>query len=90
MSHMWSFENYTPETHLLVIAELKKENKELKDALESQTALLGSSQMLCLLVKQKLDSQSEEIITLKDELDACKNTIADWYRRRQEQRRASP
>jgi len=34
MSQMWSFENYTPETHLLVIEGLKKENKKLKDELE--------------------------------------------------------
>ena len=73
---MWSVENYTPETHLLVIEELKKENKKLKDELESEKALLDSSQTLCLL--------------LKNELDLCKNTIADWYRRREERRRASP
>lgn len=73
---MWSLENYTPETHLLVIEDLKKQNKELKDELESQKALLDSSQTLCLL--------------LKEELDFCKTTIADWYRRREEHRRASP
>lgn len=59
---MWSFENYTPETHLLVIEDLKKQNKELKDELER----------------------------VKNELDLCKTTIADWYRRREERRRASP
>jgi len=69
MPELWSFENYTPDNHNQLIADLKKENEELK-------AMLSSSQTLCLLVKEELDS--------------CKNTIADWYRRREEHRRASP
>ena len=69
MPELWSFENYTPDNHNQLIADLKKENEELK-------AMLSSSQTLCLLVKEELDS--------------CKNTNADWYRRREEHRRASP
>tara|TARA_R100000541_G_scaffold6662_3_gene14260 strand:- start:766 stop:1068 length:303 start_codon:yes stop_codon:yes gene_type:complete len=48
MSQLWSFENYTPETHNLMIEELKRENEGLK-------AMLSSSQDLCLVLKEELD-----------------------------------
>ena len=59
MSQPWSFENYTSETHNLVITELKRRNEELK-------AMLSSSQDLCLLVKEKLDKQTLEYMNLVD------------------------
>ena len=51
MPELWSFENYTPENHNQLIADLKKENEELK-------AMLSSSQTLCLLIKEQLDKCS--------------------------------
>jgi len=60
MPELWNFENYTPDNHNQLIADLKKENEELK-------AMLSSSQTLCLLVKENLDKRNKEFEVLQNE-----------------------